>query len=175
MGNSIEDDIKNAEHFIDSIKADKEYKEENGWHGYYNKEIVELARMLEHILSDYKRVLKENEELKNNIRKNENELEFDVNCDWITLQKILDESEKNNEYISYKDEKWIKEKYCIPVQKIKDKIEKEIKYHERNILEIENITMLKGKTAKEEAEIEFNKYAIVVLKKILQKLREGEN
>lgn len=64
MGNSIEDDIKNAEHFIDSIKADKEYKEENGWHGYYNKEIVELARILEHILSDYKRVLKENEELK---------------------------------------------------------------------------------------------------------------
>ena len=60
---SIEDDIKNAEHFIDSIKTDKEYKEENGWHGYYNKEIVELARISEHILSDYKRVLKENEEL----------------------------------------------------------------------------------------------------------------
>ena len=63
---SIEEDIKNAEHFINSIKTDKEYKEENGWHGYYNKEIVELARMLEHILSDYKRVLKENEKL--NIR-----------------------------------------------------------------------------------------------------------
>ena len=53
-----------------------------------------------------------------------------------------------------------------------EKIEKEIKYHERNILEIENITMLKSKTAKEEAEIEFNKYAIVVLKKILQELIE---
>ena len=63
MENSIKEDIKNAEHFINSIKTDKEYKEENGWHGYYNKEIVELARMLEHILSDYKRVLKENEEL----------------------------------------------------------------------------------------------------------------
>lgn len=59
--NSIEKNIKNVEHFINSIKTDKEYKEENGWHGYYNKEIVELARMLEHILSDYKRVLKENE------------------------------------------------------------------------------------------------------------------
>lgn len=64
MENSIEEDIKNAEHFIKSIKTDKEYKEENGWHGYYNKEIVELAKILEHILSDYKRVLKENEELK---------------------------------------------------------------------------------------------------------------
>ena len=60
--NSREENIKNAEHFIKSIKTDKEYQEENGWHGYYNKEIVELARMLEHILSDYKRVLKENEE-----------------------------------------------------------------------------------------------------------------
>jgi len=62
--NSIEEDIKNAEHFIDSIKTDKEYKDENGWHGYYNREIVELARILEHILSDYKRVLKENELLR---------------------------------------------------------------------------------------------------------------
>lgn len=59
---TIEKDIINAQHFIDSIKTDKEYKEENGWHGYYNKEIVELARILENILSDYKRVLKENEE-----------------------------------------------------------------------------------------------------------------
>ena len=61
----------------------------------------------------------------------------------------------------------------ISVQKVKDKIKKEIKYHEKNILDIENITMLKGKTAKEEAEIEFNKYAIVVLKKMLQELLEG--
>ena len=30
MENSIEEDIKNAEHFIKSIKTDKEYKEENG-------------------------------------------------------------------------------------------------------------------------------------------------
>lgn len=59
--NRIEEDIKNAEHFIKSIKTDKEYKKD-GWHGYFNEEIVELARILQHILSDYKRVLKENEE-----------------------------------------------------------------------------------------------------------------
>lgn len=70
-----------------------------------------------------KQLQEENEELKNNTRKNENELEFDIDCDWIALQKMLDESEKSNEYISYKNEKWIKEKYCIPIQKIKDKIE----------------------------------------------------
>lgn len=74
-----------------------------------------------------------------------------------------------------KQDKYTSENY-IPVQKVKDKIEKEIKYHERNILEIENITMLKSKTDKEEVEIEFNKYVIVVLKKILQELiEEREN
>ena len=60
----------------------------------------------------------------------------------------------------------------IPIPKVKDNIEKEIKYHEKNILDIENVNMLKSKTAKEEAEIEFNKYAIVVLKKMLQELIE---
>ena len=62
--NSVEEDIINAQHFINSIKTDKDYKDENGWHGYYNREIVELVRILDHILSDYKRVLKENEELR---------------------------------------------------------------------------------------------------------------
>ena len=83
----------------------------------------ELREITDRIQSEYNDLMKDNFKLKNNIRKNEDELEFDVNCDWITLQKILDESEKNNEYILYKNEKWIKEKYCIPVQKVKDKIE----------------------------------------------------
>ena len=98
--NSIEEDIKNAEHFIKSIKTDKEYKEENGWHGYYNKEIVELARILEHILSDYKRVLKENEELK--------KLIAHKNAYTKMLEKDLFENCSN---------------YVISRQKIKDKIE----------------------------------------------------
>lgn len=141
MENSIKEDIKNAEHFIKSIKTDKEYKEENGWHGYYNKEIVELARILQHILSDYKRLLKENEK----------------------LNKLHIQDNKHLDFIM---------KHSISVQKVKDKIEEEIKYHEKNILDIENTTMLKNKTAKEEAEIEFNKYAIVVLNKMLQELIE---
>ena len=83
------------------------------------KEYQETYKDIREELGELK---KENEELKNNTRKNENELEFDIDCDWIALQKILDESEKSNEYISYKNEKWIKEKYCIPIQKVKDKI-----------------------------------------------------
>lgn len=93
------------------------------------------------------------------------------------IKKLQKENEKlkNQEAAARKINELLVQRYSnsIPVQKVKDKIEKEIKYHERNILEIENTTMLKGKTAKEEAEIEFNKYAIVVLKKMLQELLEG--
>lgn len=113
MENSIEEDIKNAEHFIDSIKTDKEYKEENGWHGYYNKEIVELTRILEHILSDYKRALKENELLRKDIegwKKYCEEIEEEQtemsnrNCELeFEIEKLQKENEKlkqdrNNNY-----------------------------------------------------------------------------
>lgn len=120
--------------------------------GRYEKEecILERNRCEQHLLSDYKRALKENEEL---------------NLKYYMLYTGKIENLKAQE-VKIKSQ-------VIPVQKVKDKIEKEIKYHERNILEIENTTMLKGKTAKEEAEIEFNKYAIVVLKKMLQELLEG--
>lgn len=94
--NSIEEDIKNAEHFIKSIKTDKEYKEENGWHGYYNKEIVELAIMLEHILSEYKKALKENEELKNQeaTARKINELLVQRYSNSIPVQKVKDKIEE---------------------------------------------------------------------------------
>lgn len=84
---------------------------------------ISIANMIKGGIDLIEKLQKENEELKNNTRKNENELEFDIDCDWIALQKMLDESEKSNEYISYKNEKWIKEKYCIPIQKVKGKIE----------------------------------------------------
>lgn len=97
--NSIEEDIKNAEHFIKTIKTDIKYVEENCWHVYYDKEIVELARILQNILSDYKRVLKENEELKKSK---------------ITYEKFRDIQEKNKNIV---------DNNYIPKQKIKDKIE----------------------------------------------------
>lgn len=93
------------------------------------------------------------------------------------IEKLQKENEelKNQEATQRKINELLVQRYSnsIPIQKVKDAIEKEIKYHEKNILDIENITMLKGKTVKEEAEIEFNKYAIVVLKKMLQELLEG--
>ena len=132
MENSIERDI----HLLESY-AGMTHKMND------NQGRPKLDQAIEHILRDYKRILKENE----------------------SLQKTYDDC-----YCKYKHYKQFE---SISVQKVKDKIKKEIKYHEKNILDIENITMLKGKTAKEEAEIEFNKYAIVVLKKMLQELLEG--
>lgn len=111
--NSIEEDIAIAKKLI-TTKFNNDYSIDNK-----DKEAIE------HILADYKRVLKENKELENNTRKNEqNSLEFDVDGDWAELKRILNESRKTNEYITYKGEKWIKEKYCIPIQKVKDIIKK---------------------------------------------------
>ena len=99
-----------------------------------NQQYYIIKKQMEKYEEHIAKLQKENEELKNNTRKNENELEFDVDCDWIALQKILDKSEKSNEYISYKNEKWINEKYCIPIQKIKNKMKKEIETNEHIIL-----------------------------------------
>jgi len=115
------------------------------------------------ILSDYKRVLQENEYMHNELDKQQTKINKYAKENE-ELKKFHIQDNKHLDFIM---------ENSITVQKVKDKIEKEIKYHEKNILDIENITMLKGKTAKEEAEIEFNKYAIVVLKKMLQELIEG--
>ncbi len=120
--NSIEEDIRNAEHFINSIKKDKEYKEENGWHGYYNKEIVEIARILEHILSDYKKLQEEFKAVDNEcsrLEQKENELERENEE---LRETYKSEKKMKNEYVKLYQDLLLKEN-IIPKQKIKDKIE----------------------------------------------------
>lgn len=60
MGNSIEEDIKNIEEIIELSKEEIATENEN------ITAILDITDLisLKHILSDYKRVLKENEELK---------------------------------------------------------------------------------------------------------------
>lgn len=120
------------------------------------------SQALKIVLNELDRLQKENEELKN------------MQCEFLGTGCKREMKELQKNYIYYKNLANEYQGSCIPKSVIQDKIEKEIKYHEKNILDIENITMLKGKTAKEEAEIEFNKYAIVVLKKMLQELLESE-
>ena len=127
------------------------------------------------LLNLIEKLQKENNKL--NIKLDDKEAEIqilkdDIKADDIEYKHVIEILKKENEEYSKQLDLDYVDKNYIPIQKVKNKIEKEIKYHERNILDIENITMLKGKTAKEEAEIEFNKYAIVVLKKILQELIE---
>ena len=132
--------------------------------------VGEEYRILETVckaLDLVEKLQKENEELRKKLN------EENKRCMMLAIEK-QDYFEKYRYHLQQNESLTKEFSNVISVQKVKDKIEKEIKYHERNILEIENITMLKSKTAKEEAEIEFNKYAIVVLKKILQELIEKE-
>lgn len=173
-----------------SIEEDIEILEELRLRGYamllmkYEDRIKtnrKIDQALEHILSDYKRVLKDANRYKN-MYEAEHEIHLVRNEQLDRKENAIikcKELENENKTIKEANDYW-RSRYCeisnnsIPIQKVKDKIEKEIKYHEKNILDIENITILKSKTAKEEAEIEFNKYAIVVLNKVLQELLGSE-
>lgn len=161
--NGIETTIKQLELIL---KARREHKEiiecVGGSCMNCDPDIKALVKIID-ILSDYKRVLQENEYMHNELDKQQTKINKYAKENE-ELKKFHIQDNKHLDFIM---------ENSITVQKVKDKIEKEIKYHEKNILDIENITMLKGKTAKEEAEIEFNKYAIVVLKKMLQELIEG--
>ena len=129
---------------LDELEIEKEDMSDEPKIAYLMQEI----RANKTLLNLIEKLQKENEELKKSK---------------ITYEKVRDIQEKNRNIV---DNKYISK------QKVKDKIEEEIKYHEKNILDIENVNMLKSKTAKEEAEIEFNKYAIVVLNKVLEELIE---
>jgi len=87
--NRIEEDIKIIENFINWLTIDFEYDSGNE------------IKTIEHILSDYKRVLKENEEL---------------------IETYKSEKKMKNEYVKLYQVLLLKEN-VIPVQKVKDKIE----------------------------------------------------
>ncbi len=96
MGNSIEEDIARIAKLI-TTKFNNDYSIDNK-----DKEAIE------HVLSDYKRVLKENEKLKNKL------------LDTLEGQKVIEEETTQ----------YIKENY-IPKQKVKDKVE-ELYQQDRN-------------------------------------------
>lgn len=138
--NSIEEAIKIMEHWVEYEKNNKEK---------INR-ADELINIQETILLNYKRALKENEELK----KENEELK--------RKNKTLEELLQGNLYELYKYYKELADTYqgnCIPVQKVKDKIE-ELK-NISNTEELEDIMNRKNYTISE------------LVQYVLQELLEG--
>lgn len=106
MENSIEEDIEILENFINWLKNDFEH------------DSVNEIEAIEHILSHYRKVLEENEELKQKWDKDTHKLQnaLDIaNADLYSANQII------NEYIDD----------TIPIQKVKDEKEKlDKKYNE---------------------------------------------
>nr|DAG56073.1 MAG TPA: hypothetical protein [Caudoviricetes sp.] len=95
---SIEEDIKDIEKYISFTSKRENFSHDTDWN--WNKD---LANKIEHILSDYKRVLKENEELKFKERSRIIGKYGDAEIHDVINRTL------SNDY--------------IPVQKVKDKIE----------------------------------------------------
>ena len=106
--NSIEEDIKIIENLKEAINSGLCY------FGSVTMYDCGYQEALNHILSDYKRVLKENEELKNKL----NLKHFDINVVYNDYLEKLNEYKENS----------------IPVQKVKDKIEEILNNGEYRII-----------------------------------------
>lgn len=125
MKNSIEEDIKIVENYLANSamnEIESDFFKNGGW------EIIdlEIPKSMQHILSDYKRVLQENEKLKAKL------------LDTLEGQKVIKEETPQ----------YIKENY-ISKEKIEDKISK-LEYYIQDVIS-KQITMLQ-ETLKESEE-----------------------
>ena len=117
--NSIKEDIKIVENYLANSamnEIDSNFFKNSGWETVD----LEIPKSMQHILSDYKRVLKENEELK----ADNYELDNRINdlLDNISIQKVKDKIEEilnNGEYriIFEGDAEFPDEATCIDAQK----------------------------------------------------------
>ena len=94
MENSIEEDIKDIKKYISFTSKRENFSHDTDWN--WNKD---LANKIEHILSDYKRVLKENEKLNSLIKKLEKDSKEQQ---WI--QTVDDEYLASSDKAMYADE-----------------------------------------------------------------------
>lgn len=117
--NSIEEDIKKVENYLENSAindTNSNFFKNSGWETVD----LEIPKAMQHILSDYKRILKENEEL------------LEVKVSTSAHNRIL-ELEKENEELKERIREhtllispyYVKENY-IPIQKIKDKLKKKV-------------------------------------------------
>ena len=165
--NSIEEDITRIKQRIEDVKEYIEY-------GLSYSEYLDLENSFDNILSDYKRVLKENEEwdrkfcdLQNLYFKLQDESELKRKEYQETYKDVREELKEWQE--TYKSEKKMKNEYIklyqdlllkenvIPIQKVKDKIEELNKAYEDS------------KDENGESEYYYPDYTIRVLEELLEK------
>ena len=94
MENSIEKD----EEILNNIKTYMQENIDKGWHKFvynylgYHEKCIDIINAIEHILSNYKRVLKENEEL--NYKLHSKKIALEIYNRYIPKQKVKDKIEE---------------------------------------------------------------------------------
>lgn len=96
--NSIEEDIKDIKKYISFTSKRENFSHDTDWN--WNKD---LANKIEHILSDYQEVLKENEQLKKQVQRQINKWNKDIKSNYISKHEVKDKnmSEEEKEAIEY--------------------------------------------------------------------------
>ena len=111
MENSIKEDIKIVENYLANSainEIDSNFFKNSGWETVD----LEIPKSMQHILPDYKRVLKENEYMHNELNKQQT-----------TINKYAKENEELKRF-HIQDNKHLDfiMQHSIPIQKVKDKI-----------------------------------------------------
>ena len=112
-----ENSIEKDEEILNNIKAYMQENIDKGYHKFvyndlgYNEKCVDVINAIEHILSDYKRTLKENEELKNKIMEKDLEIIGKEEYTKASMKEIIEQYYTANED-------------CITKQRIEDIIDR---------------------------------------------------
>ena len=112
----MEEDIKILEKFTNIVKG-KDYNAKNGWHAYYDDELIVLGKAIENLIKEnleHKEYIRELEERNSNLNESNN----------LKINKINELEKENQSYRDYLGEPpcYDNAKY-IPKSKIEEKIE----------------------------------------------------
>lgn len=155
--NSIEEDIKDIKKYISFTSKRENFSHDTDWN--WNKD---LANKIEHILSDYKRTLEENEDLKREIKRQK-----DINT--IINKKVLDKNYENA--LEKTMDKFLNDNIAnefLPKQKIKDKIEELNKKEQK----LQNSISAEEREEYSDANISWDLMDINIKREVLQELIE---
>lgn len=196
MVNSIEENsIKKDEEILNNIKTYMQESIDNGYHKFvyndlgYEEKCIDVINAIEHLLSDYERVLKEANRYKN-MYKAEHEIHLVRNeqldrkenavtkCNELIIEnaKLKEENEYNKLLLDTNKNFTIDKKNgnykwnVIEIQKIKDKIE-ELNKKEK---ELQNSISTEEREEYSDANISWNLMDIEIRREVLQELLESE-